>query len=123
MKIITFLAIHILFVPLCWKTFNYFNVTLVDAVMMTGFTYNLKKLAFALFVPLVIAGFAVVAEATPAPEPQPVAQSAEPPPVRSLETSSIKNEVFELERKARYHGDDPIIRKRLGLPLKPASRY
>ena len=29
-----------------------------------------------------------------------------------------KEEIFELEVKAQYHGDDPIVRKRLGLPPK-----
>jgi hypothetical protein len=59
MEKITFLAIYVALVPVCWKTFNYFNMTLVDAAMMTGFTYHLKKLAFALFAPLVVSVLAM----------------------------------------------------------------
>ena len=29
-----------------------------------------------------------------------------------------KEEIFEMEVKVQYHGDDPIVRKRLGLPPK-----
>ena len=154
MEIVTFLAIYVALIPVCWKTFNYFNMTLVDAAMMTGFTYHLKKLAFALIAPFLISALTVtlifendetsVGSVVPEPAPttvmpqeppaqpsKPVAadpllpklgteavEHAEPTPV---ENADRKEDLLEQERKAQYHGDDPIVRRRLGLPPKPAG--
>ena len=156
MKIVTFLAIYVALIPVCWKTFNYFNMTLVDAAMMTGFTYHLRKLAFALIAPFLISALivilifkndetsagGVVSEPAPItvipqepptqpsepavaapPAPEPVTEPMKQPETEPAENADPKADLLEQERKAQYHGDDPIVRRRLGLPPKPASQF
>jgi hypothetical protein len=43
---------------------------------------------------------------------------------KALESPGLtKDQVFQMELKANYHGNDPIVRARLGLPEKPSSQY
>lgn len=156
MEIVTFLAIYVALIPVCWKTFNYFNMTLVDAAMMTGFTYHLKKLAFALIAPFLISALIVTlifendetSAGSVVPEPAPTTVTQQEPPTQPsepvaaepmlpkleteavehaeptpVENADLKEYLLEQERKAQYHGDDPIVRQRLGLPPKPAGEY
>jgi len=48
-------------VVICWKLYNYFNMTLLDAATTTGFNYHLKKICFSLFVPLIVILFGLPA--------------------------------------------------------------
>lgn len=117
MEIVTFLAIYVAHVPVCWKTFNYFNMTLVAAAMMTGFTYHLKKLAFALIAPFLISVLAVALIFKKDEKNQANAVT------ERVENTDLKEDPLEQWCKAQYYGDDPIVRRRLGLPPKPAGQY
>lgn len=135
----------VVFIPLFligWKTFDYFQMTLVDAATMTGFDYHFKKFSTGVIVGWIGAYFVTAyffgeskeksviptskVSASNYSEPKPSQQSQQiKRHVESIpqQISYTKEQVWEMEEKVQYHGDDPLIRNRLGLPPTPASQY
>ena len=52
-----FIVVYLAAVVICWKSYDFFYMTLLDAATTTGFMYYLKKIGFTFFVPLFIAQF------------------------------------------------------------------
>lgn len=136
LSIATFFIFFVVLVVIFWKTFNYFNMTVFDALSMTGFGYHLKKLGFSLVLPFFIALFGTAMifsdddtssknsvstnQRLEKKQTQQVQKQVSSEPTQITYT---KEQVLEMENKVDYHGDDPMIRNRLGLPPKPASQY
>lgn len=122
-----------------WKLYDFFCTTLLGLIDTTGFSYYTKKIGISCFVApfivFVIASFAGVAVLGPTKDASTQSsQSKEYKQSSSTSTSSsskpskttpvyTKEQVMEMENKVDYHGDDPVIRNRLGLPPVPASQY
>lgn len=137
------IALHILAIVVlmvfCWKTFDFFKMSLVRAATMSGFQYYMEKIGFAIVIPVVVVAFAsdflgkindlenrgkskdvsVSQEVKQNKNTQQTSQVVQQP----VEPTYTKDQVMEMENKVDYHGDDQTIRSRLGLPPKPASQY
>jgi hypothetical protein len=131
------IVVYVAVVVFLWKTFDWFNMSLLDRATTTGFDYFLKKLFFAVLFPTI--GLSMwyndvyliktansdsgqnqtstnyeSANSTPAiaPDISPTnQQSVNSPP------SNTQRNINETETET-YTGDDPIVRQRLGLPPK-----
>lgn len=142
--IFLYIASTIVVFILTWKTFDWFSWSRSASYHTSPWTHFKKRfgasLVNAILIPLVISwvyvqsklppnGEATQTQETPSTEAQAQTAVKTPAidrsnneriiePVKSAETPFSADDVSALEDKAGYHGDDPIIRARLGLPPK-----
>ena len=126
---------YILLTIFIWKSFDFFNMSFWSHSTMTGWQYFSKKLGSAIVLPpviviMVLAFFDVLNKDDKKLFTKEVQKSLSiTSPVVNMPDSKylnpkdseelIKNKSQDIKvPEAQYEGDDPIIRERLGLPLK-----
>lgn len=127
------LIFYILIGKFLWKRFDYFQMTFFKQAAMTGFQYDLKRIAFAWVSPLlgILIFWSFVQDYKNKHPDAPMESSAsqdsstsnapsnpEPPAVgQNPPTENAQNNESK-KADAPYDGDDPVIRARMGLPPK-----
>lgn len=137
-----FVLSYIVICIVAWKLFDFFNTTLLGLIDTTGFRYYLKKFMMScVVIPAIVYFIAIMAgwvaftdtskdskTSTQSSQSKEYKQSSNTSTSSSSKSSNTtpvysKEQVMEMENKVDYHGDDPLIRNRLGLPPTPASQY
>lgn len=144
MSILYFILISFIVLFFAWNSFEWFSWSRSRSYRLSRWEYYKSKVSFTLlsYILIMVFTFLIVVtkdekknisnntlqqikhsdisseESTHTNNDSPVSSQK----AVNKESSSIKEysdqEIFELEEKVQYHGDDPIIRSRLGLPLR-----